>query len=980
MNSGRVLHLTLLLVMLFAAAAFGQGLPSGSIAGNVTSGGDGQPLPGVTVTIRSPALQGTRQTVSAINGDFIFPNLPPGEYAVELHLRGFQMLTRTGIAVGTSQRQVLYVSMNIEAVSANVVVTAESEQVSMTPQSATTLTSDVLTRLPIPRTIESAVLLSPGVNSYGPNAAITISGGESYENAFNIDGIRAQDNIRNTPEPVYIEDAVAEVTTLTSGISAEYGRFAGGLVNVLTKTGGNAWSGSFRTTLVNDAWSARTPAGEERTQDVTPIYEMTLGAPIWKDRIWFFGAGRLFDQTTTLQTASPTNISFPNTTKESRFELKLTATPLDSQTLTVAYIKFNRDLNNSYFTPIPILDLASTYDVTRQEDLILVNYSGTLSANVFAEAHFGRRRNTSVYGSNYTDLENGTLLSTPAPFRAYNAPLFCAACPSPEDVRNSDQGVLKGTFFASTKSLGSHTIVVGVEVFKGSDWVNNYQTGSGYEVDGTDVIFDHGDLYPVFGQGTILWYMPVVVPAAPNDVRTYSAYVNDTWRLSDRLTFNLGLRWDKNDARDAAGVRQSDDGNLSPRLAVTWDPTGKGDLRLTASCGRYVSTVAENQLFYASPYGSPAAFVYSYDGPSINTDPTQPLVSRADALRQVFQWFGITAPGQFPKAGIDPFYVSYPGVNLQMRGDLKSQRADELTLGVNGSLGMKGSFRVEGVYRTYGNFYTTQLDTTTGTASDPAGNLYDLGYLTSTNDPFERNYVALKTSVQYQPDRAVSVGGSWTWSHIYGNQISETAGAGPFPPDVLTYPEYWQAGWHIPVGSLPQDIRHRIRLWATWDMNFIPAWLGRFNLAPLFSLDSGLPYGVSGPVYVGDYVTNPGYVLPPSYLTYWFTGRDAFRTPTVTHLDLALNWSLRVGPVELFVQPQVLNVFNSHAIASNETSRLDQGVRTAVNTPELQPFDPFRSRPIEGVNYALSPTFGQALGPLAYQQPRTFRLSMGVRF
>jgi outer membrane receptor protein involved in Fe transport len=770
------------------------------------------------------------------------------------------------------------------------------------------------------------------------------------------------------------------VATLTSGISAEYGRFNGGVVNIVTKTGGNAWSGSFRMTLINDTWSARTPFGEHREQSITPIYEATLGGPVWKDRIWFFGAGRMLDQTSTLTTAPPTSISFPEQATEKRYQLKVTASPSPSQTITVGYTGFNRDDNNTYFQPFPILDLASTYDDTRREHLLLVNYTGSLANDVFLEAHYGQRRLTHVAGSTITDLVNGTYMANPAPWEIYNAPVFCAVCPSPEDVRNSDQGVLKATFLASTRSLGSHSVTAGAEVYKSSWWLNNYQSGTSYAVVGNSVIFDHGHLYPVFGPGTYLQYFPILVPAAPNDLSTYSAYGNDTWRLNERLTFNLGLRWDKNDDRDPAGVSISSEGALSPRLAVTWDPVGKGALRLTASYGRYVSTPNDNQIAWASAWGTPAVLGYFYDGPAINTDPSQPLVSRSDALRELFQWFGITAPGQFPKAGIDPFYVNVPGVSLQMRGDLKSQKADEYSLGVNGSLGTKGSFRVDGVYRTYGDFYAVKLDTTTGTTHDPLGNAYDLGILRNTNAPFERRHLALRTSVQVQPSEVVSIGGSWTWSRTGGNQISESLSAGPNPPFDLTYPEYWQASWRLPTGDLPQDIRHRIRLWTTWDMTFIPARLGHFNLSGIFALDTGLPYGASGPVYVSDYVTNPGYVLPPSYETYWFTRRDAYRTGTVTHLDLALNWNLKVGPVELFVQPQVVNIFNSHAIAQNDPSLIDQGVLTAVNTPSLQPFNPFTQKPVKGVNYALSPTFGQALSPAAYQQPRMFRISMGVRF
>ena len=972
------------LVPLLLTASFGlaQGLPSGSIGGSVTSAADGQPLPGVTITLHSPALQGTRRTVTSLAGHYVAPNLPPGEYTIEMRLDGFDTVTRGGVRLGTSQRQDVDVAMSVTAVAANVRVTAETEQVSMTTQSATTLTSTVIDKLPVARTIESVVLLAPGVNSNGAARATTISGGESYENSFNINGIQTQDNYRGTPEPLYIEDAVSEITTLTSGISAEYGRFSGGAVNVLTKSGGNAFSGSFRTTLTNDAWSAKSPAGEEPAQDVSPVYEATLGGPLWKDRVWLFGAGRLFDRTTTDRTAPPTNIDFPVDRKEKRFELKLTASPLQSQTLTVSLLQLKRDEFGIYLTTgFPILDLESRYDQQTSESLFLANYTGTLSSSLFGEVSYGRRRVTiEGFGSRYTDLVRGTPILDQVTPRIFNSPLFCAVCPDPADRRNSDQGVVKATTFLSTRSLGSHTIVGGLELFKGSVAQNFYQTGSGYGVWGTGVLYEGGQLYPVLGPGTFLNFMPVLVPASPDDAKTWAGYVNDTWRLSNRLTLNLGLRWDKNDVRDPTGAVQSSDGTLSSRLGVAWNPTGKGLLRVTGGWGRYVSTVSEGQMVWGTAPGNIANFNYFYDGPPINTDPAAPRVSSADALRQIFQWFGITAPGQFPRTGIDPFSTWYPGVSYQMRSDLKPQKADEFTLGVNGALGKQGSFRVEGVYRTFSDFYAYQCDRSTGTVEDPMGKTWDLTYLTSLNGPLERKYVALKTSFEARPARSLSVSGSWTWSRTRGNQVGENSGQGSVPSDVLTYPEYRDLAWNAPVGDIQQDVRHRVRLWANWDMTFIPGGLGRFTLSPLFSLDTGQPYGVSGPVLVDPYVTNPGYITPPDTVTYWFTARDAYRGPTVTSLDLALNWSLNVGPVEVFVQPRIVNFLGGSAIVSTDPFYIDRGVRTAATSLDLQPFDPFKTKPVEGVNYALSPTFGQALNPKAYQQPRTFVVSMGARF
>src|SRR5438105_13994226 len=107
--------------------------------------------------------------------------------------------------------------------------------------------------------------------------------------------VRIQDNIRATPFNLFVEDAIQEITVTTSGISAEYGQFGGGIVNGLTKSGGNLFSGSFRTTLNDDNWHSTSPFGETKTAKVVPTYEFTVGGPIMKDRTWFFGDGRFVD-------------------------------------------------------------------------------------------------------------------------------------------------------------------------------------------------------------------------------------------------------------------------------------------------------------------------------------------------------------------------------------------------------------------------------------------------------------------------------------------------------------------------------------------------------------------------------------------------------------------------------------------------------------------------------------------------------------
>ncbi|HEX5717754.1 MAG TPA: hypothetical protein VF179_16465, partial [Thermoanaerobaculia bacterium] len=105
---------------------------------------------------------------------------------------------------------------------------------------------------------------APGVAPTGPTRAISISGALSFENLFLVNGVVITENLRGQPFDLFIEDAIEETTTSTSAISAEYGRFGGGVVNTITKSGGNELHGSFRTNVANDDWEARNELSPER--------------------------------------------------------------------------------------------------------------------------------------------------------------------------------------------------------------------------------------------------------------------------------------------------------------------------------------------------------------------------------------------------------------------------------------------------------------------------------------------------------------------------------------------------------------------------------------------------------------------------------------------------------------------------------------------------------------------------------------------
>ena len=146
---------------------------------------------------------------------------------------------------------------------------------------ASSYKSDLVEKLPLNRGLEQTLTLAPGVNATGPargtgataRAAITISGAMSFENLFTVNGVVVNENLRGMPLDLFIEDALQETTITSGAVSAEFGRFAGGVVQAITKSGGNDFSGSFRTTFRNDDWRSTLPLNDRKVDRIVPVYE-----------------------------------------------------------------------------------------------------------------------------------------------------------------------------------------------------------------------------------------------------------------------------------------------------------------------------------------------------------------------------------------------------------------------------------------------------------------------------------------------------------------------------------------------------------------------------------------------------------------------------------------------------------------------------------------------------------------------------------
>jgi outer membrane receptor for ferrienterochelin and colicin len=961
-----------------AAPALGQGHPTGTISGRVLDN-QGLALAGVNVTVSSPSLQGVRSVVTSINGDYIVPFLPAGEYSVAYELPGFKT-RKQEVRVALAESIPLNVSLEMAQVAETITVMGEPPgDFGQTAQVVTSIKAELTEKLPTQRTVLAAVNLAPGVHATGPSGNVTISGGMSFENIFLINGVVAQDNIRNTPFNLFIEDAIQETTVSQAAISAEYGRFGGGVVNAITKSGGNDFSGSYRATFDNNDWVAKTPyPNDTRTDDVVLTHEATLGGPVLKDKLWFFGAARLTNPTNTVTTASFTNIPFQTTDDEKRYEGKLTFSPSTNHTFKGAYTNIQRDQEGNTFPNAQgILDLESLVTRSLPQRLFSANYTGVITSKFFVEAQYSRRQFTfENSGAQFTDIIKGTLLvDRQRNDSRYHSPTFCGVC-DPEKRDNQDF-LVKANYFLSTGRLGSHNVVGGVDVFDDKRFANNHQSGSDYRILGTTSIIRGSEIFPVFNNDntTIIQWNPILRETEGNNFRTYSAFVNDTWRFNSHLSFNLGLRYDKNAGKNSVGDTVIKDSAFSPRLAATFDPKGDGRWTINAGYAKYVAAVANSIADSRSPGGQPATFQFDYRGPAVNVGTPANPVSQDEAIRIAFDWFNANGGTSRATRGAP----TIPGVTGIIADSLASPHVKEWTVGVTRRLGQKGAARVDGIFRTFGDFYSGRTDLTTGRAQDSLGRTFDRAITENTND-LERSYKALSAQLSYRAHPRLTLGGNYTLSQAKGNVVGENVGSGPIQAGIRSYPEYFDVTWNAPLGDLSVDQRHRARAWATWDLP-LPARLGSLNLGLLEQMSSGTPYGASGAVDTRPFVTNPGYLTPPASVNYFFTARDAFHTERVTRTDLALNYSHGVGmgkKAQVFFRGTVLNLFNETAV--EDINNLNTTVLTRNNNTALPAFNPFTAQPVEGTHWRKGDTFGQPTSRFAFQTPRTLSFSIGMRF
>jgi carboxypeptidase family protein/TonB-dependent receptor-like protein len=602
----------LLALIVFAVPARAQ-RTTGEIVGAVTDE-SGAVLPGVTVTIRGSGVPGAPTVVTSETGTYRFPALPPGEYNLEYTLQGFSTLRRENIPVGVGAVVELKVLLKVSALSETVTVSGESPVVNLASTTVSTnYNKEWVASAPIRHfSFFDLVNSAPGVSAtstVGSATTATTLGSTTNDNVYAIDGTDLSAPTGGTAWPWPNADAVQEIEVLQLGAPAEYGNVMGAVFNVVTRQGGNAFHGdatyyaqsqgltSRNTTVTEEcAGVSDCPADGlpyHRDQWVDTTFQIT--GPIVRDKFWFFGS---FEYQNDYDSQPGTDPAFPAKSTSRRVFYKLNYNITDNHRLMHGY-------HNDYwsFPGVPSAVTApSTVNIGHGDNPTpnLV-YTGVLSSKTFVEA-----RLAGYYGKDSTDpIIEGQPRVQPR-FINNDTGQITGGISSWGDAKTWRTGVSgKISHLADSFLGGSHDLKLGVQFSDG----------------GRDAILGVNDYIYIVGGKQSYGYTRLPYHNG-GLIRSLGTYVDDTYRLGNVVTLNLGLRYDHSQAKypsfpilDASAnpTGQFSPGNddvyhwnvVSPRVGATWKVNQSGKTVVKGYYGLLYRGIFLNDFTAAIPSTTP---------------------------------------------------------------------------------------------------------------------------------------------------------------------------------------------------------------------------------------------------------------------------------------------------------------------------------------------------------------------------------------
>jgi hypothetical protein len=908
---------------LVVAAATVQAQTTGSIVGVATDSSNAV-MPGVTVTLSGERLIGGDQvTTTDAAGAYRFDRLPPGNYAVKFELQGFKTIDRGNIAINAAFVATINAKLEVGALTETITVTGESPTVdTRSTLQQTVMNQEILEGIPSGRDPWSLAKLIPGVQvaTYDvggtqsmQQSSLSAHGSNTNDVSYNIDGatVNWPGGGGGATMMYYDQGMFEEVNYMTSAIPAEM--LAGGVsINMVTKDGGNVWRGNLRYNFANEdlqaenhqdaaAEAARLGAPEFLGNPTQKTYDVNFsgGGAIVQNKVWVNGTIRkwVVNKLVNARNIDGSQALDDNDLKNYSGKVVMQFTP--NQKVAASYLWNDKIRGHRRDTPpnrVP--DIAS---------LVQTNPVQT------TQAKYTGIRGRAVFESNFSVMDGQTNYlyqpGTPADaIRKFDSPRSEAdfAATREEHQPNSRHQFDNILTYSKSGWGGEH-------LFKGGfQWGRLYYE-SQYSVQG-----DHWVLYNNGVPSAIRQFNTPVNPK--NVAKVTGFFFQDAWSI-DRLTLNLGARWDKYvgtlpDQSNPGGtfigpvsISEREVLNHSKgvwRLGAAYDLTGSGRTALKANYSRYALQVGIDRVTNVNPLANG-----SRDCPW--TDPN------GDGKFQ---------PNEVTVAQCSPFSG---GVGFSYAPDVAWPYSDEATVGIETE--MPGAIRIGAMfyYRTnrdqigqrnvlvpasaYTPFTVNVPNGPGGTVANPKPTtvtVYNLNpALTSANDTFRDNEAYLDTEYK-GVEITASKRFSRNWQMVAGFTIGKNEGGllnptNANPPD-LNDPNVTL----IPRGIIGNDSELAFRLSGSYRLPY------DINLAGTLISNNGYPY-VSTFSVTRALAATAGVNLTRASQTVVLSERGDERYPNVTMVDFRLSRTFRFGSRSITPEINFFNLGNADTVVSHNT-------------------------------------------------------------
>ena len=653
-------------VLLCAASAFAQQGTS-EIRGRLVDA-QGGALPGVSVTVRNQDTGMFRETVSNADGTYFVSGIVPGLYEITAELPSFRKYSRKDVRLEVGKTATIDIELAVGSLEEVVAVTAESPIVDITSKEVGgTVTARELVELPsVNRNFVGFVGLLPGIipsistESFGSDS-ITVNGQDPRNNNYMLDGANNNDDVigqrAGTQARTPIE-AVAEFQVITNQFDAEFGRTAGAIINAVTKQGSNLFRGS-AFVFGQDASLTAKDYFAKKNNNAKPDTSQwqwggTLGGPVIRDKAHFFGSLERVTIDEGITINIPARPDF-NTTTIEQTRVWNTIARFDHQVNSnhTWGVRWLREDSPQYNQIIGAVTLAASREENDVDQTVVTSLNSVLG---------NTRVNTLRVGWTQEDVSfanpcfngNGRNQAACPPTLAFST--FTDQQSAVAQARVNDAIQIEDTlsWFLPGKK-GDHDIKLGVQ------W--QYSQSENDTQDNLNGTFSFGLSNAPFDAANPRTYperFSIRVPGAGgsfNKSKYFAAFAQDKWKLNNRLTLSLGVRYDlevipineiDNPLFESTDAYPVDKNNFQPRVGIAYDVDGRSVIR--GGYGRFYDKT-HFELIGGIYTGTVFANSFTRNFPLNNFDPGP-------------------RNGNFPT---DPFLVNGPIITDAMRAALAAQ-------------------------------------------------------------------------------------------------------------------------------------------------------------------------------------------------------------------------------------------------------------------------------------------------------------------